>query len=203
MTTISGLGSAGSAWSGVAGARSTQMRDKMFARVDSDGSGNVDKTELQSMLDHISQKSGISLGNADDLFSSMDTDGNGSLTEDELDQGMKSLMPPPSSTMDFAQQRTAAASGSGRPERPPRCDGPPPGNAASSATSSSSDPLDTNGDGTVSAQERMAGDIKALLAQADTDGNSTLSKAESSAFAEKLASLFSPQSSEAALSVTA
>lgn len=129
------------------------------------------------------------------------TDGNGNLGQDELDQGMKSLMP--SSTMDFAQQRAEAASGKERPEGPPPCGGSSPVDAASSTASGGSDPLDTNGNGTVSVEERMAGDIKALVEQADTNGDTTLSKAESGAFAEKPASLFSQQSSQAALSVTA
>jgi Ca2+-binding EF-hand superfamily protein len=77
----------------------------MFAKVDSDGSGSVDSTELQSMLDHVAQKSGQTAGDATQMLSQMDGNGDGSLSQDELGQGMKDLMPPPSDTMAFAQRR--------------------------------------------------------------------------------------------------
>lgn len=166
MTTISGTGSANSAWSEMSSARSSARAAKMFAKVDVDGSGSVDKTELQGMLDHIAEKSGNSLGSADELMTKMDADGSGSLSQSELDAGMKSLMPAPSSTVDFAQQSQ------GMP--PP----PPDGASGSSAT----DPLDTNGDGTVSAEERAAGALNEaianLFAAADTDGDKTISQTE-------------------------
>ena len=96
----------------------------------------------------------------------MDSDGNGSLSSDELSQGMRALMPPPASTMDFAQSRGAANDGdgdgdafasldtdgdgqlsraefeAGRPQPPQGAGGPPPvqagGGSGTGATSSSS-----------------------------------------------------------------
>ena len=106
MSTISAVGGASSAWSDYSSSRVGAMKEKMFAKVDKDGSGGVDKTELQGMLDDIAKKSGTSAGSADQLLGKMDSDGNGSLSQSELEAGMKSLMPAPSSTVDFAQQRT-------------------------------------------------------------------------------------------------
>lgn len=65
--------------------------------------------------------------------------------------GGKSLMPPPADTLEFAQSRRAACA----PQDPP------PGLPPTSADSSSADvdPLDTNEDGTVSAQERAPGEL--------------------------------------------
>jgi hypothetical protein len=185
MNTISGVGGASSAWAGA-----SAMKAKMFAKVDSDSSGSVDKTELQGMLDKISEKTGSQLGSADDLLGKMDSDGNGSLSSDELDAGMKSLMPAPKSTVDFAQQRGGGEEGGG----PPPCDGPPPAGAASSTDSSSSngdtDPLDTNEDGTVSAQERAAGELqdllKKLVSAADSDGDQQLSSSEIDSFQSRM-----------------
>jgi hypothetical protein len=195
------------------------MRDKMFARVDTDGSGGVDKAELQGVLDRIAQKSGASAGSADELLSKMDSNGDGTLGKDELDEGMKSLMPKPSSTMDFAQQRTESGGGSDMFEkldtdgdgslsqdefdagRPAEGQGgahgcaPPPagGSGAQSAASSgdsSTDPLDTNGDGVVSAQERMVGELKDLMSLADSDSNGDLSATEASSFSDQLSAAF-------------
>jgi Ca2+-binding EF-hand superfamily protein len=178
MTTISGTSRANpSAWAETSGTRSNARAAKMFAKVDADGSGSVDKTELQGMLDHIAEKSGQSLGGADELMTKMDADGNGSLSQTELDAGMKSLMPAPSSTVDFAQQSQ------GMP--PP----PPPADGASSA-SGATDPLDTNGDGTVSAEERAAGALNEaianLFAAADTDGDKTISQSEADTLQAKM-----------------
>jgi hypothetical protein len=190
MSTISSVGGASSAWSDLSSARASAMKDKMFAKVDSDGSGSVDTSELQGLLDHIAEKSGNSVGSATDLLGKMDSDGNGSLSKGELDAGMKSLMPAPSSTMDFAQQR---ADGSGGP--PPGGGGPPPPSGASSGSASSSssdstDPLDTDGNGVVSAQEQAAGDLKALMSALvsaiDTDGDKSVSQSEADTFKSQL-----------------
>lgn len=271
MSTINAVGGASSAWADYGSSRASAMKEKMFARVDKDGSGGVDKTELQGMLDHIAEKSGTSLGGSDELFGKMDSDGNGSLSQDELDTGMKSLMPPPSSTLDFAQQRSGgstsaagelfskldadgsgglnadelntlidkiaartsssadgSAPGSGSAEADAavfgmldkdgdgsigkaefqaatagRPDGSPPppldassargsGNSAGASGSSSAgtDPLDTNEDGLVSAQERAMGELKdlmkALTGAADSDGDKQVSQAEAASFMSQL-----------------
>ncbi len=190
MSTISAVGSASSAWADFSSSRASAMKDKMFSKVDSDGNGKVDKTELQGLLDKVTEMSGNSLGTAEDLFSKMDSNGDGSLSKDELDAGMKSLMPPPSSTIDFAQQRVADSSReAGAPPGPPPAEG-----ADGSGTSASTDPLDTNGDGTVSAQERAAGELqnlmKNLMSAIDTDGDKTVSKTEAAAFKSQLATAF-------------
>lgn len=290
MSTISGVSSASSAWSNVSATRSNRppggmSPDKMFAKVDADGSGGVDKTELQGLLDKVAQKTGVSNSSStDQLFSKMDSNGDGSLSKDELGKGMKDIMPPPS-TMDFAQSRSDStdsstsgkddlfakvdtngdgsvsqaemkslmdimdkmASGSGSDSssstsatsdtsssssgpsssdmfskldtngdgslskaefeagRPQGGNGPhgaggmppPPGGAggagSSSASSTTYDPLDTNQDGVVSAQERMAGStatnaLQSLFKSIDSDGDGKISSSESDAFVKQLTS---------------
>jgi len=240
MSTINGVSSSGNSgdpWAAMKAQRS-QMQAKMFAKVDADSSGGVDQAELKTMLSDISQKTGLSIGgNAADTFTKMDANADGKLSSEELEQGMQSLMPPPPSTMDFAQTRGTGGSGqddlfakidtngdgaldqteiqtltdkiksdtgkdatdmfakldtdsdgkltktefeAARPQGGP----PPPGGpggaggpsgpsgaggAGGSGSASSStdfDPLDTNQDGTVSALERMAGEIKEAIAAA-------------------------------------
>jgi len=196
MSTISGVGGASSAWSEMSASRASATKDKMFAKVDKDGSASIDKSELQGMLDQMSEKSGTTAANADDLLGKMDSDGNGSLNKDELDAGMKSLMPKPSSTMAFAQQRTE---GGGPPPPPPS--GGEGGGGSTSATSgsSSADPLDTNGDGVVSPEERAAGEMKdlmnTLVSAMDADGDKKVSKDEQDSFNVKLDQAFASSSS--------
>lgn len=163
MSSISGVSGLSNAWANVNTQRS-QMQAKMFAKVDTNGSGGVDQTELSTMLSDISQKSGVTL-DAQKLFASMDSNSDGSLSSDELAQGMQSVMPSPSSTMDFAQNRTGQ-----------------------SGTDDLFSKVDSNSDGSVDATEMKAFtdkmksatgvDSSTSFASLDTDGNGKLSQTE-------------------------
>lgn len=203
MTTISGLGGASQSWSS-GQSRKAEHEARMFAKVDSDSSGGVDATELASMLEHTGQS-----GDGAELLKQMDSDGNGSLSQDELGQGLRDLMPPPASTVDFAQQRGASNDGdafaaldgdgdgqlsraefdAGRPAPPPGGMPPPQASSGSagstSATSADYDPLDTNQDGTVSQIERLAGQLKEL-AEAGPDNGTRGANSEIAQLAQKL-----------------
>lgn len=214
MTTISGLGGANRAWdtSQSGASRRAEHEARMFAKVDSDGSGGVDATELAAMLAKSPQ--GDQSADSAELLKKMDGNGDGSLSSDELSQGMRDLMPPPSSTMDFAQSRGAAnddgdsdafaqldADGdgqlsraefeAGKPQRP--AGGMPPPAAVSSASGSSTtsststdyDPLDANQDGTVSQIERLAGELKELAKTGGSDSTQG-ANSEIAALAQKL-----------------
>lgn len=171
MSTISGVSSSSDPWATMKAHRS-QMQAKMFAKVDTDGSGGVGQAELTTMLNDISQKAGVSLdGDTAETFSQMDSNADGSLSSEELGQGMQSLMPPPPSTMDFAQMRSADGSG---------------------GSQGSQDDLfakvDTNGDGSVNETELQAltNKIKAdtgqdagdMFAKLDSDGDGQLTPSE-------------------------
>lgn len=209
MSTISGLGGANRSWDSgqQQQTRRAEHEAKMFAKVDSNGDGSVDATELAAMLQHGGPSSSDT--DAAALLKKMDSDGNGSLSSEELSQGMRDLMPPPSSTMNFAQSRgtgndedmfakldtdgdgqlSRAEFEAGRAAR--HAGGTPPPAAASStdATRSTSsttyDPLDTNQDGTVSQIERLAGQLKEL-AQAGSTDSSQGANSEIAALAQKL-----------------
>lgn len=266
MSTISGISGANSAWSTMSASRNKRppSPEEMFAKVDTDSDGSVSKAELQGLLEDISKKTGVSSGSStDELFSKMDSNSDGSLSQDELGEGMKSVMPPPPSTMDFAQSRSAGSSSddlftkvdsngdgsisteemaslrelmdkmasskddavtatsgddelfsqldtdgngslsktefeAGRPQpgQGPQSAGgmpppPPAGGAAKAGSSTSYDPLDTNQDGVVSAEERLAGNsasdpLQALFKSIDSDGDGAISASESGAFVQQL-----------------
>ncbi len=103
MSSISSVSSSSNAYTNASTHRA-ERQAKMFAKVDTDGSGGVDKTELQSLFTDISKKTGTTL-DAEKLFSSMDSNSDGSLSSDELAAGMKSVMPAPPSTLEFAHNR--------------------------------------------------------------------------------------------------
>lgn len=203
MSAINGVSGSGNAWA----ALNTQRQAKMFAKVDTDSSGGVDKAELQTMLSDISKKSGVSLdGSTDDTFSKMDSNGDGSLNSDELSQGMQALMPPPPSTMDFAQGRGGPPPPGG-PGGPGGAGGAGGSQSASGTDSKSYDPLDTNKDGTVSELERLVGEIKDAASAVSGDGTDNSSASQSIAkLAQQLYAQFSAgwsQQSSSALSAVA
>ena len=167
MSTISGVSGSSNAWTAVNTQRS-QHQAKMFAKVDTDGSGGVDQAELSTMLSDISEKTGTSVGDAKELFTKMDSNGDGSLSSDELDTGMKALMPPPPSTMEFAQSRGMGGSEGSQDDLFAK--------------------VDTDGDGTVSKDELQVltdkiksdtgQDVSQDFSKLDTDGDGKLSHAE-------------------------
>lgn len=199
MSVISGLGGGASqaAWAETRAGSSGQSRraQEMFARADVDGSGSVDASELQTVLDKFSERSGRSLGSAESQFSTLDSDGDGGLSSSELDSGLRSLLPPPSSTLEFAarqqQQGGPGGPGGGRPPPPPPSAEGEGGTEASQSLSAADQALDANGDGVVSMQERLGGQLKDLLQQvisaSDSDGDGALSSGET----ESLRSQFS------------
>lgn len=154
MSTISAIGGSAGAWPALGSPG--RMKEQLFAKVDAEGSGGVDKTALQGLLDKVASRSGAAAGSAEDLFAGIDSDGDGSVSADELAQGMKSLMPPPSDTVAFAQSRGAVDG--------PRPLPPPSGSSSdSSSSTTTTGPLGTNEDGTVSAQERAAGELAEVM----------------------------------------
>ncbi|NVO05696.1 MAG: EF-hand domain-containing protein [Rhodoferax sp.] len=189
MSSISSASRSSNVWAALNTQRNQQHQSRMFAKVDTDGSGSVDQTELSSMLSDISAKTGTSLGDSKELFTKMDSNGDGSLSSDELAKGMKDLLPPPS-TLDFAQASQATGEAQG-PKGPPPADGPGAAGGAggASATSGSSttfDPLDINKDGTVSEMERLAGALKELATATQTDSSGNSSSTEIAKLAQKL-----------------
>jgi Ca2+-binding EF-hand superfamily protein len=137
----------------------------MYSAMDTDGDGSVTEEEfLAAKPDDVSDEQ------AQSFYDSIDTEGTGSITEDQL-----------AATM---QQGGPQASGDMPP--PP----PPPSDSASGTSSSSSSSdisdlfsaLDTDGDGSVSASEFLAGkpdDVTDDMAQnlynsIDTEGTGSI-----------------------------
>jgi hypothetical protein len=174
MSSISSASGLSIAWANASTQR-VQMQAKLFARVDADRSGAVDSTELQTLLTDISKKTGKTL-DATQVFSTMDKDSSGSLSSEELAKGMKAVLPPPPSTMDFAQKRSGEP---GEPRGPggPGGAGRAKGAESTTAASSTDDPLDTNQDGAVSELERLAGALKDLVSTIESSKTNTGSQA--------------------------
>jgi Ca2+-binding EF-hand superfamily protein len=113
MTSISSLGSSNAWSSAIQSQRSRQsakLAEKLSANFDADGDGSLNETELQSLMDDIGSRRQSGGSSAKDLLSSSDSNADGSLSTDELEAALPSMLPPPRSTMDFAQSRGAGQS---------------------------------------------------------------------------------------------
>lgn len=162
MSSISGVSGSSDAWAAW-GAKRAQHQTKMFNKADTDASGGVDATELTTLLQEVSDKTGVSVQDPQALFQQMDGNGDGSLSSEELAEGMKQVLPPPPSTMAFAQSR---------------------GNAGDDLFGK----IDTNADGSLDQTElqtftdmvkaETGQDMGDRFTELDTDGDGTLSAAE-------------------------
>jgi len=111
MSTISSINNtSGDGWAQFRAARAAtqnRIQNDLLSKVDADGSGSIDSSELQSALNTIATKTGVTINTtATDLLAKADGNGDGSLDAAELDKALQSVLPPPS-TMEFAQSRSA------------------------------------------------------------------------------------------------
>ena len=183
MTTISSVSSAWPSASVQRASRPGPSTERLLSKIDADGSGGVDSTELQGLLDKVAKKTGTTSDtSAADLLTQYDANGDGNLNADELGKTMESIMPA-RSTMDFAQSRNST-------------EGTESTDSTSAATGKAGDDLfgkvDSDGDGAVSQTElqalleAMSGGTASqtgvssddAFAALDTDGDGSLTQAE-------------------------
>jgi hypothetical protein len=151
----------------------SKWADSVFSKLDTKKQGYIEKSDLQSALSGV-DGSATQSTDIDDAFGALDGDGDGKVTRSELTDAMTKLSDQFNAQFDASRMN---GGGGMRPDGPPP--GPPPGpplggaggaggpggtGSADSTTSSTSssgstgttEPADTNGDGTVSAQEQAA-----------------------------------------------
>ncbi|WP_376957638.1 EF-hand domain-containing protein [Azospirillum sp. A26] len=152
-----GSGSALLAAQEQASAMQQQFAQNLYSSLDSDSSGGISTDELTSVLTSAGQSS----TDAASLFSSLDSDEDWSISQDELSSALKQTdanrpPPPPPPANDTGP---SVASDSGSTSSIPSSSSASSSSAASSSAAGGTtgyDPLDTNKDGYVSEQERMA-----------------------------------------------
>ena len=121
------------------------QRENPFDKVDSNGDGAIDETEFSAFAVEMSEKTGQSM-DADQKMSEIDTDGDGLLSQEEFKAGRPEGPPPGMMNM------MGGMRGDGGMQAPPGMLG-----QSETDSLSSIDPLDTNGDGIVDAEEAKSG----------------------------------------------
>jgi len=158
-------------------------QDRMFQKADTDGSGGVDSTELQTLLDHVAKKTGVSLDvSSQELLTQADANSDGTLDSTELKTAMESILPPPS-TMDFAQSRGASGKGQAGDDLFSKVDADGSGELSSTELQTMLDHMSSQHGATTSSSSSTTSTDSSnaasdMLKQLDTDGNGSLSQAE-------------------------
>ena len=173
MTTISSVSSAWSSASVQRASRPAPTPERLLSKIDADGNGGVSDTELQGLLDDVAKKSGVSSQtSAADLVKQYDSNGDGNLNADELGKTMQSVLPPPPSTMAFAQSRGDSATGQAGDDLFGKVDSD--GDGAVSKTELQA-LLEAMSGGTASQAGVSSDDV---FSQLDADGDGSLTQAE-------------------------
>lgn len=175
MSTISGVSSAWSMANSQRTMGAGRMAERMLAKFDADGSGGVNTTELQGLLDDAAQKTGASSTGAADLLAQGDSNGDGSLDSSELSAALQSVLPPPPSTMAFAQSREATGTG-GTGQTGDDLFGKVDADASGSVSAEELQALLEKMSGGTASQTGVSSDE--LFSQLDTDGDGGLTQAE-------------------------
>lgn len=139
MSSVSGCGGFSAAgYQGLSAQRApgSQRSEELFAKLDVNGDGSVDASEMKSLTDYLGQKTGTTV-DSDALLKAIDTDGNGSISSTELSDNTRKLF-------DSLRGQLMGSSSQAGESQPPDAD-------------KMFAALDTNGDGTLSADEFKAG----------------------------------------------
>jgi Ca2+-binding EF-hand superfamily protein len=143
----------------------SEMRQKMFNQIDTNGDGSIEKSEITALIEQNTSTL------VDGLFGSLDADQDGLISQIESDSGLAKL----GQQMKHGGPGTSAVSGT----QPP-----PPEKVFDTA--------DVNEDGVVSKEELAAvmgqngGNIDDLFSKVDTDGDGVISRTEDETFRQQM-----------------
>jgi Ca2+-binding EF-hand superfamily protein len=154
--------------------QATDRSQKLFDKLDTNGDGSIDSTELKTFADNIGSKTGTQIDSSS-LMKALDTDGDGSVSATELKDNGKALFDNLRQQLAGSQSQAPAGASAGKPY-------------ADKLFNS----IDTDGNGSISKDEldsflskqtdatTSTGSPSAtdLMARLDTDGNGSISASE-------------------------
>jgi Ca2+-binding EF-hand superfamily protein len=145
----------------------SEMRQKMFNKIDTNSDGSIDKTEMSALLQQSTTQN--TSGLVDEIFSKQDTDQNGLISLIESNSAMEKLG-------QEMKKGGGISATSGMPPSPDKV----------------FDTADTNKDGFVSKDELAAvmgqngNNVDKLFSKVDTDGDGLISRTEDETFRKQM-----------------
>ena len=91
ISSIAGMSGGMAAMQGI---RSRPAPEDLFSKIDGDGDGRVNATELQTMADHLAEKMGDQAPSVEELMAQLDTDSDGAMSFAEFEAGRPQGPPP-------------------------------------------------------------------------------------------------------------
>ena len=170
----------------------SKIANELFTQLDSTGKGYIEKSDVENALNKLPKagNSGSltpsSKTEAEALFVKMDSNGNGKLTKEEMSAAVQKI----AAELD-GQSPRMRLQGDAPPPPPPKPEGAI-NSTVNSASKSSNNPMDSNGDGTVSDAERLAYERSHRISLENVEVQSTVSSKDNTA-------VFSKHSTEAQL----
>lgn len=73
------------------GPDASKLQQQLMSKVDANGDKSIDKSELKSFLDFVSEKTGTTAIDADSMLTSLDSDGDGAISSTEIEDNGKAL----------------------------------------------------------------------------------------------------------------
>ncbi|GAB3442610.1 EF-hand domain-containing protein [Insolitispirillum peregrinum] len=128
----------------------------LISSMDTDGDGVVSESEFSTAVSSADSEGTLSDSDIAAMFDALDSDGDGSISSDESDAATSSMagdMPPPPPP---AEEATTSEDSSSTSTDSTSSSSSSGSSSSGSGSSESHDPLDTNEDGVVSAEERAA-----------------------------------------------
>jgi Ca2+-binding EF-hand superfamily protein len=136
----------------------------LFSKIDTRNQGYIEKSDLQAAFAKIDKtgNAGAESTDVDAVFKELDGDSDGKVTKDEMSSALEKLAGELNAQFDQSRVRGGMKSGGGMPPPPPGGAGPAQGSGNGSVSEAAGTDAsyiaaaDTNGDGTVSAEELAA-----------------------------------------------
>jgi Ca2+-binding EF-hand superfamily protein len=179
MSSISGISGSSPMMQGMGGMKRpdpAQLAEQLFSKLDSNGQGYIEKSDLKNAFDKTASTASNSQTNVDDLFSTLDGDQDGKVSKQEFSDALQKVAEQLDSQM---MDKRLGRSSAGMP--------PPPPDAGPSL---SKDELTSMASEIGSSDSAAASSLNELINnfdKADSDGDGKVSFKESQAYQQSTA----------------
>lgn len=185
MSSIGSIAGGTAAWQNLSAQQRpdpAEMAGKLFARLDTNGQGYLQKSDLLAAFDKLPTQSTSATANVDSLFSALDADSDGKVTKQEFSDTLGQVLDQLQNQAMSSRMGGAMQAGGGPGGMPP----PPPGGGGDDAGFTKAELRDqlSKADSSDSARTTLISGVVNNFDAADTDGDGKVSFREAMAYAQ-------------------